>query len=284
MNIDETSVARSFAAGRGLVVTARTPGGLGQDPFQRIRGGELRGPFTHVAMATPHQELQRLLPQVFIGGSKNFTEPFVHQFNTEAPGPVYFWRGRSCWNNTGLMVRFLELLAAVLRPWLLDWQPIILVDTSSCHLSAAVVSKANDLGMWLLVAPASLTWLLAPLDTNGFAAYKAFLRREYRVLASLAPNGVVPQRDWGQLLSRVATEFLQSRNWAKAFSDNGIVEQTSLSKVLLRQLGPCTELEVTSVPRGAPSTDDLKQLFPRNRRVNVAAFFQPVVEALLAPP
>jgi len=255
------------------------------DPFQRVREGELRGPVTHVAAVTTHPGVQRILPQVFIGSAQTFTEAFAQQFNEEAPGPVYFWRERSAWNSGALMLRFLELLAAMLHTWLSDWQPILLMDTASCHLSAEVTAKANELGFWLLMAPAQLTWLLQPLDANGFAAYKAFLRREHRLLASLAPDGVVAERDWAKLLCRVATEFLVNRNWARAFSGTGAAgDQTSLSRTLYSQLRPCTEVEVASVHPGAPATEHLKRLFPRNRRVNIASYFQPVVDALLAPP
>ena len=181
------------------------------------------------------------------------------------------------------MVRYLELLAAILQPRLAEWQPIVVLDAATCHLGAEVVAKANALGLWLLVVPANLTWLLQPLDAHVFSSYKAFLRREYLREASLSPDGVISDEKWTALLVRAATDFFNERDWSSAFAECGASgTQMALSETLSRQLRPCTRTDVLTFPRQAPSTEKLRCLFPRNRRPRMHLYFKHVTEAILA--
>ncbi len=69
---------------------------------------------------------------------------------------MFFWAAKSAWNSEALMVRFLELLAAILGPRLPEWQPSLDIDAATCHLGAELVAEAKS----LFGCPANLTWLL----------------------------------------------------------------------------------------------------------------------------
>ena len=65
INLDETSVSRSAHDAVGLIVTQRW---LGDEPRpgQPINRQQLQGTISHVALFSPHPEVQALLPQIFI--------------------------------------------------------------------------------------------------------------------------------------------------------------------------------------------------------------------------
>ena len=57
------------------------------------------------------------------------------------------------------MCEILDLPAHALKdfPW---FQPILLLDTASCHISEKVAAKAAALNIWLVPVPVGLTHLL----------------------------------------------------------------------------------------------------------------------------
>ena len=53
-----------------------------------------------------------------------------------------------------------------------ELQPILLLDTAKMHFSTAVLQACSRTRVWPVLVPASTTWLLQPLDTHAFAAYR----------------------------------------------------------------------------------------------------------------
>ena len=50
-----------------------------------------------------------------------------------------------------------------------------LVGVLPAHLAAKVFRAATRCGIWVLVVPAKLTWLIQPADTHAFYKYKMYL-------------------------------------------------------------------------------------------------------------
>jgi len=271
----------------GYVLTAKTPRGLlaaalKAEPCQRVKPGQLRGMTTFVASICSDSSLQQFLPQIFIAGPKVFSPEAAANFNAAAPGAVYYWAESSAWNRGSLMQRYLELLAASLDHVKEEYQIILIFDTATPHLPRPVTETANRLGIWLAVVPSGLTWLVQPLDARAMACLKAYLHREYSRVASESPNGVMEDEEWAKMLARAATDFLGSRSWAAAFEETGCTGHVgSLGESLLRQLRPCRPDQVLSLPLGCPSTQEIKSLFPRNRRVLTSLYFRCPLSRLL---
>jgi hypothetical protein len=159
------------------------------------------------------------------------------------------------------MCEILELLSHALKefPW---FQPILLLDTASCHIADAVAAKAAALNIWLVPVPAGLTHLLQPLDVYAFSGYKEFLRQQYR--KSRAEKGTVSPLTWLQLIFRVCTSYLNSRKWSPAFAQVGLGAKASALSTELQSLFP------TGLPK-QPLTcltgAELGRLMPVNRHV-----------------
>lgn len=134
------------------------------------------------------------------------------------------------------MCEILDLLAHALKdiPW---FQPILLLDTASCHISEKVAAKAAALNIWLVPVPAGLTHLLQRLDVYNFSGYifsgyKEFLRQQHRKIR--AEKGIVTAEMWLQLLFAVRMSYLNGRRWSPAFSQVGLSAKASgLSAELL---------------------------------------------------
>ena len=203
VNLDETSVPRASPDAVGLIASKRWWPGDAR-PCQKITRKDRRTMVTHVGMCTHRTDVQPLLPQIFIGNFYVFTVALMAAMAAVLPSNVKFWRERSSWNNSALMLHILRELSAALagRP---EFQIILVLDCATIHLTLAVIRKAAELGIWLLVVPPNATYALQPLDTHVFSPYKAFLRRAYREAKD--ERGVVTLLAWAQTSISVATHF-----------------------------------------------------------------------------
>ena len=57
------------------------------------------------------------------------------------------------------MIQVLELLADALKEYP-AFQPVLLLDTATCHIGDKVAEKAAALNIWLVPVPAGVTHLL----------------------------------------------------------------------------------------------------------------------------
>jgi hypothetical protein len=172
------------------------------------------------------------------------------------------------------MVRFISLLAKHLEPFREQYQPILLLDCCSAHLSAAVLAAASNQGIWIVIIPARLTWLLQPLDVYIFRNFKRELQKHFRRLIKESIDGRVSDHAWLLCVTRVAATFLSSLSWRRAFVLTGATgAQDSLSRALASyKMQPMSEFTAAHV----------RLLFPRNRIIDTAAFLAPVLAACQA--
>jgi hypothetical protein len=126
-------------------------------------------------------DVQARLPQFFVGNEHVFPKGELEAAILNKPDTVHFWREKSGWCTVELMCRVLVLIAKVLREFT-DVQPIILWDAAAVHVHRQVLWQAVQLKLWLCCIPAGTTFVLQPLDTHCFAAYKRYLRNGWRRL------------------------------------------------------------------------------------------------------
>ena len=127
--------------------------------------------------------------------------------------------------------------------------------------------------------PASLTWLLQPLDTHCFAAFKARVRKLYKEARINSIDGSVDLAGLLRCIGGATRSVLQGTEWASAFDSNGFgAAQRLVSERVKTQLSLDN---VDSAPTARPSLVQLQSVFPRGARIPPSIFPAPV--ARVAP-
>lgn len=253
LNLDETSVPYAFGSRRGNVVPHAAASG-------KVKRSETRGAVTHVGIITHDPTVQARLPQYIIGNHYKFTLPFMAAANLSKPANVVLVRQKSAWNTLGVMKRVLVSLNEALQHFP-HYQPILVMDTASCHTNAKLVRAAGELGIWIAFIPAKLTFLLQPLDTHAFAGYKACLKK---LFWEARGKGELTSLAWIKLLFHMCTKFLCGKQWWHAFERTGLTGDRggALSGDIQSLCGAAHYC----ISNGAlPSKEQMQQVMPAGR-------------------
>ena len=70
-------------------------------------------------------------------------------------------------------------------------------------------AESEALGIWLVFVPSKITSLVQPLDTHGFAGFKAWLRKQYALLRSKSHEGLVSRLEWLRVLQSAKAQFFR---------------------------------------------------------------------------
>lgn len=216
---------------------------------------------THVGLICDQPEIQVKLPQVVIVNERTVPQRDIAALQAACPANVHLLRQESAWNNTALLAWTLELLGVALRPFLGEFQPILLLDVVKFHWGKRVLAACRAARVWPLFVPAGMTWLLQPLDTHAFRLYKGFLREAHADARALALVGELPVAEFLQCVYRTIRSVLQGRRWASSFDANGFGDQQAhVTAFVLRQL----QLDMPlAVPADRPSDAEVGLCFPR---------------------
>ena len=176
VNVDETAVRFYMPQRRGLVAKRRRGGpSLAQDASRR----QQRSCVTHVAAICDDTAVQPSLPQVIIGNESVLQAAAVKLVGPALHKNVILLRRKSGWVNKDFLVSYVKLLAACLEPFALRYQPILLWDALPAHCAPSVLRAAGRAGLWVVIVPAKMAWLLQPLDAHVFSRYKNYPRHRY---------------------------------------------------------------------------------------------------------
>ena len=157
-------------------------------------------------------------------------------------------------------------------------QPVLLLGACRVHLSSAIATACLAQGIWPIIVPAKLTWLLQPLDTHTFLPHKAYLRKACQLARIGTTEGVLSMAQFLQIIYETIRKVLQGRRWARAFDENGLGQvggeglQARVSRRILRHLelsGPPTS------PATTPTEEVLKLCYPKNAKVPSKVMLQP---------
>ena len=147
------------------------------------------------------------------------------------------------------------------------YQPILFFDTAPAHMRAEVLGDLPGLGIWYVIIPPRMTWLLQPLDSHVFQKFKFFLKTRFQNELT-ERDGRLDIEYMVQLVIRAIRHVLQRYCWAAAFEQNGLTaDHTKVSSFIrkhlqVESLDPfCTE---------PPSMDALRLCWPRTRRFPIA--------------
>ena len=219
---------------------------------------------THIGLICNRRDLQGLLPQVIIGNERTFPAADWAALNAARPNNVVLVRQKSAWNNSELMVRVVKLIGSVLSPYLHEMQPVLLMDACKVHITRAVLEACVASGIWPVIVPAKMTWLLQPCDTHAFSKLKLHLRAVSYPRAranAVAADGALSVFEFLAALYDTIRVVLTGTPWEGAFAQDGYGrDQAWLSRSVLRHL---EYDQRPAVPREQPSLEQLQLCFPK---------------------
>lgn len=279
INMDETSICLHQGSGKGTIfIDKKRP----QPPFQYSTTGKRRCCFTHVGFICDRPEVQRVLPQVLIANESTVPAGRLNELRAACPDNVFVLRQTSAWNNAFLCAWIIRVLAAALAPFTGAMQPILLLDAVRIHTAPCVLAACFRRGVWPLVIPARVTWLIQPLDVDVFFLYKLALRKAYRVTRAAAEGGEV---DIGAFLAcvyeAVRRVLERDQGWATAFDRTGFSRrQTGVSETVRRAIEVEGCLDAGS---NWPTAAQFESCFPRRAVVPHADLWRPFKPARTGP-
>ena len=277
LNLDETSVCLFQGGAKGaLMVSQRRLGDRPPELVQHASASNRRACLTHIGLICNRPDLQRVLPQVIVGNERAFSAGDWAALQAARPSNVVLARQKSAWNSAELMVRVVKLIASVLAPYTHEVQPVLLMDACKVHIAKVVLEACVKSGIWPIIVPARMTWLLQPCDTHAFLKLKTRLKvisyPKARARAS-ASDGSLSVAEFLVALCDAIRVALVEKLWEGAFVQDGYGrDQAWLAKYTLRQL----EYEQPpEVPCAQPSFEQLQLCFPKKAAVPQATLFKP---------
>ena len=270
INFDETSICLFQGGGKGTVFMSRKQ----HRPKQKVPKERSRQYMTLVAFVCDQPMIQPLLPQHLIGNEYTFPAKQLGMLRSHCPPNVRLTRQKSAWNNEKLCTELLRQLADALLPYLDDYQPILIFDACKVHLVPNVLLYCHALGIWPLVVPARLTWLLQPLDVNGFWRLKSLIRRSYQRMRIQLRKPDLNIHEFLQCMYTALRSALQGTRWAPIFDRVGYGSAQQLVGERVKSAVPVVTQQRFSTDR--PTLDMLRLCWPRNVKVPMSAALWPV--------
>ena len=270
LNLDETAVPLEFTHCRGNIITRARGKKIKDMPKQMANRSAIRCFFTHAAIICDDPAVQPLLPQVMFFAGRHLSWKIWTELQEALPQNVFVRRQVSGWSNTEQHKVILQIMRLALEPVLATMQPILSFDAAPIHLHPDVIELLRELGIWWLLIPKKLTWLLQPLDTHGFSKYKRYIRSRW-LDTILAQEGRRNVKDVVLIVVHTIRDVLEGISWRKAFKANGIAEDiVHISKYIKNQLEWPVLPAIVASP---PTEDDFKSAWPVSRRVPLREIF-----------
>lgn len=276
VNLDETSLK--------LHVPPR-PGYVTEPCLKRMRGSlcgrggpdlkTKRAAVTLVAFACDDENVQKILPQVFVVNEHVVSKGEVEDFRARCGANVLVTRRRSSWVNASLMVEVVKVLATCLKNELKDRHVVLHMDVFSAHFHESVLKTCSDAGLHVHFIPASATASLQPLDACVFAKFKRRVSQEAERQRVASRDGQLSRAGTLEVWRQGVDQVIRSRGWRDAFEQCGLSGQTRLSASL------ASRVDFNSwAPLGSdvPSFADLQAVFPAGKNIPVDSLFQAAVD------
>ena len=260
INLDETSICLFQGRGKGNVFLTKEQR---LRVCRRVTLAQRRTNYSHVGIACDDAAIQARLPQTLIGNYYTLPDGLgLAALRASLPANVFLERERGSWKNAGMMKRIVRRLAAALAPFMAERQPILLLDAFGAHIAAAVFDELRAAGIWVVVIPANMAWLLLPLDTHCFAQFKPSLRRAYKVARVHSASGAVELAEFLRCVCDAIRNILEDRPWAHAFVNNDLSSaQGALSERVRVQL---PWVQIAPAQSTKPSVEQLQCILKTN--------------------
>ena len=256
LNLDETRVNYFLKAGLGNISMNKH-----SRPWQRVSKHHLRAGITHVGFICDDTSLQPLLPQVLIVNGATVLKRDMAAILASLPDNVFVLRRKSSWNNAQIMCMIIDVLGRLLHAEAGECFPILLLDAARIHVHSSVLHACDRWAIRIAMVPPGLTWLLQPLDTHAFAAFKRMLTDCYQERFGEAGGHVLPTVEWLLVVSACVQRCLVYPPWGGAFDSNGYGSNQELVSARVRK-GLVME-EGAAFSATIPSVVELRLLLPK---------------------
>ena len=192
---------------------------------------------------------------------------------SRCPPNVVLVRQNSAWNNERMCTMIVRRIALVLRAHMGTLQPVLLLDAVRLHITRMVLAACSAVGLWVVVVPAKMTWLLQPLDSHAFLAYKAHLKAKYQSKRAELGSSDLGIEHFLECVYEAIRHVLQGRCWNVAFEGDGFGSaQQGLSTFVQKQLAIAGPLSITAL---RPNIEELGHCFPRRAQVHADLLYRP---------
>ena len=278
LNLDETSICLYQGDLKGNIFISSK-----SKPSQHVPHARRRCNLTHIGVICDNSEIQPRLPQVVIGGEAALRAGDMPALRAACPANFFLLRQRTAWSSSLICAWLVRAIAAALAPYTGRFQPVLILDASKTHITSWVFEQSCRSGIWLVLVPARLTWLLQPLDTHAFQRLKARLRRAYQDARIRSGTSDLAIHDFLPCLYTAVRGVFQGTNWADAFDSDGFgVRQERVSaRVVSKLSGPPAGQVLATRPTDA----EVAVCFPRRAAVPTAIWrpYDAPVRAPLVP-
>ncbi len=114
VNMDETSLALTYGGQRGNVRITKKEGQFRQRFVERLAAGERRQAVTLMVSIANVPEVQRELPQIFLGSARHFTGAFLATYRPRMPDGMCLWSNERGWMTHAVCLVLLRAIHASL--------------------------------------------------------------------------------------------------------------------------------------------------------------------------
>ena len=260
LNIDETAVERLIPHRQGNSIVFRPLSVAAAQVYERIARRDSHGHVTLMGCVSSVPELQQWLPQFVLANDGKLSR--AEKMRLRALLAPFVWlEGCAGWVNSESFCAILTRLRRAvlrLRP---GARLVIACDPASQHTTQQVISHAARLRVQLLFIPGRLTWLMQPLDTHVFGAFKQRLHHVQCSARARSSDGTLPSTAWIDFLETVVREFLVEKSWHTCFHENGLFGIEDALRERIRQAGVISAAIVAAPPTDA----DLAVILGRRR-------------------
>ena len=268
VNMDETSVAAFHGHEAGNITHWRKRG-LDAEPITWADRKKRRTAYTHAAFICDDSSIQPLLPQLILANEHCLSVRDLQEITQECPSNCFVKRGKSGWMSTENLKILLACLVHILSPYAETHQIILFLDAAKCHISKTIAEFCARKGIFLVIIPARMTFLLQPADTHLFARCKRTLKRRYHELANASEDGTVNTVVLFRCIFATIRTVMQGLSWRGAFRADGYdADMSALSSYIMRHLSYSAPPAILDAP---PDRDILQHCFPR--RANIPETF-----------
>ena len=234
--------------------------------MQDVSRHKLRGCFTHIAMICDDASLQPRLPQIFLGNEHIFPPRVIVTMRPDLAKNIVLWRRKSAWVTKSTMVEVVQALAAALGVELKRRRVMLLLDACRIHMGTGFLRACATRGILVHYVPASLTWLMQPLDTHAFSRFKAFIGCHYR--QEVMKTGHCKIAAMLRIVADAVRKVLQGVQWSYAFDANGFGQRQT--QVRQRILDVLEQHTAVSASFQLPSYQQFAVIFPRRATLPLA--------------
>ena len=280
VNMDETSLTSVRHCGHGMIAgslaAARRRASRPCDPTDRMHVK-----VTYIGAISSNYHLQPLLPQVILPKyTQHAAPPTATRSRLASHGfPLEFWHGCGGVATVPVLKSWATRLRSIVHSWNDDAFILLVMDCSTCHLSAEFLRHLAGLGILCVLVPAKLTWLLQALDVHTFGPLKADIRSGEMRLRGDHCHGRLEVGDSLEAASAAIRRVVINRDWSTGFERLGLcaVEDVNLSSAISEHVD-----DSCSHP-ALPSRAELAQIISRTpSSQNTASLHALLMRPLLA--